>query len=203
MRPDPVGPDQVRPDPVGPDQVRPDPVGPDPAGPDQTSLHREEGGDWVSRSSSTTEPIVEEPASSTTEPIVEEPASSTTEPIVGEPASSTTEPIVGEPASSPAGPTVEEPGRSYGAVWGGAAGAIRLLQAGGRGVYCIRLLVPARIVNISQDVLVNEGDNVNLFCLAVGRPEPTVTWKDQKFSHLRLGVACVCGGGGGGAAACC
>ncbi|KAG7283339.1 hypothetical protein CRUP_000865 [Coryphaenoides rupestris] len=37
-----------------------------------------------------------------------------------------------------------------------------------------------RIVNISQDVLVNEGDNVNLFCLAVGRPEPTVTWKDQK-----------------------
>ncbi|KAG7283340.1 hypothetical protein CRUP_000866 [Coryphaenoides rupestris] len=40
--------------------------------------------------------------------------------------------------------------------------------------------VPARIVNISQDVLVNEGDNVNLFCLAVGRPEPTVTWKDQK-----------------------
>ncbi|KAG7283337.1 hypothetical protein CRUP_000863 [Coryphaenoides rupestris] len=46
-------------------------------------------------------------------------------------------------------------------------------------VYLI-VQVPARIVNISQDVLVNEGDNVNLFCLAVGRPEPTVTWKDQK-----------------------
>ena len=40
--------------------------------------------------------------------------------------------------------------------------------------------MPARIVNVSHDVSVNEGDNVNLFCLAVGRPEPTVTWKDQK-----------------------
>uniref|UniRef100_A0A4W5LAV0 IgLON family member 5 n=1 Tax=Hucho hucho TaxID=62062 RepID=A0A4W5LAV0_9TELE len=42
--------------------------------------------------------------------------------------------------------------------------------------------VPARIVNISQDVSVNEGGNVYLFCLAVGRPEPTVTWKENKFS---------------------
>ena len=41
-------------------------------------------------------------------------------------------------------------------------------------------LVPARIVNISKNVSVNEGENVNLYCLAVGRPEPTVTWKDQK-----------------------
>lgn len=40
--------------------------------------------------------------------------------------------------------------------------------------------VPARIVNISKNVSVNEGENVNLYCLAVGRPEPTVTWKDQK-----------------------
>ncbi|CAL8354847.1 unnamed protein product [Arctogadus glacialis] len=46
-------------------------------------------------------------------------------------------------------------------------------------VYLI-VQVPARIVNVSRDVSVNEGDNVNLFCLAVGRPEPTVTWKDQK-----------------------
>uniref|UniRef100_A0A668A1D0 IgLON family member 5 n=1 Tax=Myripristis murdjan TaxID=586833 RepID=A0A668A1D0_9TELE len=46
-------------------------------------------------------------------------------------------------------------------------------------VYLI-VQVPARIVNISKDVSVNEGENVNLFCLAVGRPEPTVTWKDQK-----------------------
>uniref|UniRef100_A0A668A112 IgLON family member 5 n=1 Tax=Myripristis murdjan TaxID=586833 RepID=A0A668A112_9TELE len=39
-------------------------------------------------------------------------------------------------------------------------------------VYLI-VQVPARIVNISKDVSVNEGENVNLFCLAVGRPEPT------------------------------
>lgn len=52
--------------------------------------------------------------------------------------------------------------------------------------------VPARIVNISKDVSVNEGENVNLHCLAVGRPEPTVTWKVQKcklpppWLHLRI-----------------
>lgn len=40
--------------------------------------------------------------------------------------------------------------------------------------------MPARIVNISKNVSVNEGEDVNLYCLAVGRPEPTVTWKDQK-----------------------
>lgn len=40
--------------------------------------------------------------------------------------------------------------------------------------------VPARIVNVSRSVSVNEGENVNLFCLAVGRPEPTVTWKEQE-----------------------
>ncbi|KAG7216832.1 hypothetical protein INR49_001486 [Caranx melampygus] len=48
-------------------------------------------------------------------------------------------------------------------------------------VYLI-VQVPARIVNISKNVSVNEGENVNLYCLAVGRPEPTVIWKDQKFS---------------------
>ncbi|KAI9999947.1 hypothetical protein NQD34_011790 [Periophthalmus magnuspinnatus] len=47
-------------------------------------------------------------------------------------------------------------------------------------VYLI-VQVPARIVNISKDVSVNEGENVNLFCLAVGRPEPTVTWKVHKY----------------------
>lgn len=46
--------------------------------------------------------------------------------------------------------------------------------------------VPARIVNISKNVSVNEGENVNLYCLAVGRPEPTVTWKDQKCKLHRL-----------------
>ncbi|XP_051973979.1 neurotrimin-like isoform X1 [Xyrauchen texanus] len=37
--------------------------------------------------------------------------------------------------------------------------------------------VPARIVNISTDVSVNEGSNVTLVCLAIGRPEPTISWK--------------------------
>ncbi|XP_016338444.1 opioid-binding protein/cell adhesion molecule isoform X1 [Sinocyclocheilus anshuiensis] len=37
--------------------------------------------------------------------------------------------------------------------------------------------VPARIVNISADVSVNEGSNVSLMCLAIGRPEPSIFWK--------------------------
>jgi len=37
--------------------------------------------------------------------------------------------------------------------------------------------VPARIVNVSTDVSVNEGSNVSLVCLAIGRPEPTILWK--------------------------
>uniref|UniRef100_A0A8C5G8L1 Neurotrimin-like n=1 Tax=Gouania willdenowi TaxID=441366 RepID=A0A8C5G8L1_GOUWI len=37
--------------------------------------------------------------------------------------------------------------------------------------------VPARITNISKDVTVNEGSNVNLMCLAVGRPEANIMWK--------------------------
>ncbi|XP_072317722.1 igLON family member 5 isoform X1 [Eucyclogobius newberryi] len=53
-------------------------------------------------------------------------------------------------------------------------------------VYLI-VQVPARIVNISKDVSVNEGENVNLFCLAVGRPEPTVTWKVHKYGLLSDG----------------
>ncbi|XP_069796053.1 igLON family member 5 isoform X2 [Narcine bancroftii] len=37
--------------------------------------------------------------------------------------------------------------------------------------------VPARIVNISSDLTRNEGDSVTLLCLAVGRPEPLVSWR--------------------------
>lgn len=42
---------------------------------------------------------------------------------------------------------------------------------------CWLLAVPARIVNISADVSVNEGSNVSLMCLAIGRPEPSILWK--------------------------
>uniref|UniRef100_A0A452TZQ9 Ig-like domain-containing protein n=1 Tax=Ursus maritimus TaxID=29073 RepID=A0A452TZQ9_URSMA len=44
---------------------------------------------------------------------------------------------------------------------------------------CVRVF-PARIVNISSPVTVNEGGSVNLLCLAVGRPEPTVTWRQLR-----------------------
>ncbi|XP_066564004.1 opioid-binding protein/cell adhesion molecule isoform X2 [Amia ocellicauda] len=37
--------------------------------------------------------------------------------------------------------------------------------------------VPPRIVNISSNITVNEGSSVTLMCLAIGRPEPTVTWR--------------------------
>ncbi|XP_075462440.1 igLON family member 5 isoform X3 [Ascaphus truei] len=50
-------------------------------------------------------------------------------------------------------------------------------------VYLI-VQVPARIVNISSSVTLNEGSNVNLLCLAAGKPEPTVTWSQLKM--------CVC-----------
>ncbi|XP_037544082.1 opioid-binding protein/cell adhesion molecule [Nematolebias whitei] len=39
--------------------------------------------------------------------------------------------------------------------------------------------VPARITNISKDTTVNEGNDVNLFCQAVGRPEANIIWKHQ------------------------
>ncbi|RXM95452.1 IgLON family member 5 [Acipenser ruthenus] len=49
------------------------------------------------------------------------------------------------------------------------------------------LSVPAKIVNISADISVNEGSNVNLFCLAVGRPEPTITWRHLKYGFMSEG----------------
>ncbi|KAJ8385295.1 hypothetical protein AAFF_G00190840 [Aldrovandia affinis] len=45
--------------------------------------------------------------------------------------------------------------------------------------YRVNLIVqvPARIANVSADIAVNEGSNITLMCLAVGRPEPTILWK--------------------------
>ncbi|XP_034148928.1 opioid-binding protein/cell adhesion molecule isoform X2 [Esox lucius] len=39
--------------------------------------------------------------------------------------------------------------------------------------------VPAKITNISTDITVNEGSNVTLMCLAIGRPEPSIIWKHR------------------------
>ncbi len=41
--------------------------------------------------------------------------------------------------------------------------------------------VPARITNISKDITVNEGSNVNLICLAVGRPEANIIWRHHSL----------------------
>ncbi|XP_072514262.1 opioid-binding protein/cell adhesion molecule isoform X1 [Salminus brasiliensis] len=46
--------------------------------------------------------------------------------------------------------------------------------------------VPARIVNISTDVTVNEGSNVSLMCLAIGRPEPNIIWKYRSARGRRF-----------------
>ncbi|XP_030067160.1 igLON family member 5 isoform X2 [Microcaecilia unicolor] len=53
-------------------------------------------------------------------------------------------------------------------------------------VYLI-VQVPARIVNISSSVTVNEGSNVNLQCLAVGKPEPNVVWRQVKENFTSEG----------------
>ncbi|XP_076130603.1 opioid-binding protein/cell adhesion molecule [Alosa pseudoharengus] len=42
--------------------------------------------------------------------------------------------------------------------------------------------VPARVVNISTDITVNEGSNVSLMCLAIGRPDPSIIWKHRSSS---------------------
>uniref|UniRef100_A0A3B4BG03 Ig-like domain-containing protein n=1 Tax=Periophthalmus magnuspinnatus TaxID=409849 RepID=A0A3B4BG03_9GOBI len=43
-------------------------------------------------------------------------------------------------------------------------------------VYLI-VQVPASIYKVSEDVIVNEGSNVTLSCLASGRPDPIITWR--------------------------
>uniref|UniRef100_A0A8B9JGN2 Opioid binding protein/cell adhesion molecule-like n=1 Tax=Astyanax mexicanus TaxID=7994 RepID=A0A8B9JGN2_ASTMX len=46
--------------------------------------------------------------------------------------------------------------------------------------------VPARIVNISPNITVNEGSNVSLMCLAIGRPEPNIVWKYRSARGRRV-----------------
>uniref|UniRef100_A0A8C2ZIF7 Neurotrimin n=1 Tax=Cyclopterus lumpus TaxID=8103 RepID=A0A8C2ZIF7_CYCLU len=41
----------------------------------------------------------------------------------------------------------------------------------------ILVQVPPKIINLSRDIVVNEGSNVTLMCQASGKPEPSVSWK--------------------------
>lgn len=42
---------------------------------------------------------------------------------------------------------------------------------------CSVSTVSPKIVEISSDISINEGNNISLTCIATGRPEPTVTWR--------------------------
>lgn len=37
--------------------------------------------------------------------------------------------------------------------------------------------VPPKIINLSKDLVVNEGSNVSLMCQANGKPDPSISWK--------------------------
>ncbi|XP_055004546.1 neurotrimin [Boleophthalmus pectinirostris] len=41
----------------------------------------------------------------------------------------------------------------------------------------ILVQVPPKIINLSKDLVVNEGSNVTLVCQASGKPEPSISWK--------------------------
>ncbi|XP_037834957.1 neurotrimin isoform X2 [Kryptolebias marmoratus] len=40
----------------------------------------------------------------------------------------------------------------------------------------ILVQVPPKIINLSRDIVVNEGSNVTLMCQANGKPEPSISW---------------------------
>lgn len=41
----------------------------------------------------------------------------------------------------------------------------------------ILVQVPPKIINLSKDLVVNEGSNVTLLCQASGKPEPSISWR--------------------------
>ncbi|NXE24082.1 NEGR1 regulator, partial [Ardeotis kori] len=54
--------------------------------------------------------------------------------------------------------------------------------------------VSPKIFRISSDLVVNEGSNVTLVCLATGKPEPSISWRhispSGKHSYLSPGAFC-------------
>ncbi|NXY17098.1 NEGR1 regulator, partial [Atrichornis clamosus] len=53
--------------------------------------------------------------------------------------------------------------------------------------------VSPKIFRISSDIVVNEGSNVTLVCLATGKPEPSISWRHISPS----GESCLGAGGSG------
>ncbi|XP_078524826.1 neuronal growth regulator 1 [Lissotriton helveticus] len=47
--------------------------------------------------------------------------------------------------------------------------------------------VSAKIYHISSDIIVNEGSNVSLMCLASGKPDPSISWKHISPSAKTFG----------------
>uniref|UniRef100_A0A4W4FQK8 Ig-like domain-containing protein n=1 Tax=Electrophorus electricus TaxID=8005 RepID=A0A4W4FQK8_ELEEL len=45
--------------------------------------------------------------------------------------------------------------------------------------------VPPKIIDFSKDMVVNEGTNVTLMCLANGKPEPAINWRVHSLSGER------------------
>ncbi|KAF7464865.1 Hypothetical predicted protein [Marmota monax] len=57
--------------------------------------------------------------------------------------------------------------------------------------------VSPKIVEISSDISINEGNNISLTCIATGRPEPTVTWRHISPKGKRSSlVHCILRGNG-------
>ncbi|NXW17404.1 NEGR1 regulator, partial [Circaetus pectoralis] len=54
--------------------------------------------------------------------------------------------------------------------------------------------VSPKIFRISSDIVVNEGSNVTLVCLATGKPEPSISWRhispSGKYNYLSPGAFC-------------
>jgi len=46
--------------------------------------------------------------------------------------------------------------------------------------------VPPRVVNITKDLIVDEGRTVELFCIATGKPNPEITWRHILPSGLSV-----------------
>lgn len=55
-------------------------------------------------------------------------------------------------------------------------------------VMVVLISVPPDILDYptSTDMIVREGSNVNLHCVAKGSPEPSITWKREGGESIRL-----------------